>query len=64
MLTFFFLPETKDRSPAELDEMFNAGVPARKFKGYKCICSSENLTTALHIEEKSGDQIVHEERIV
>ncbi|KAL5331391.1 hypothetical protein ACEPPN_000921 [Leptodophora sp. 'Broadleaf-Isolate-01'] len=64
ILTFFFLPETKDRSPAELDEMFNAGVPARKFKGYKCICSTENLTTALQQVEKFGDEIIHEERIV
>jgi MFS family permease len=33
---FFFLPETKDRTLEELDEMFAARVPARKFVGYKC----------------------------
>lgn len=30
--TYFCLPETKGRSPAELDEMFAAKVPARQFK--------------------------------
>jgi len=33
---FFFLPETKDRTLEELDEMFAANVPARKFATYKC----------------------------
>jgi hypothetical protein len=30
---FFCLPETKGRAAAELDEMFEAKIPARKFKG-------------------------------
>jgi hypothetical protein len=34
-LTYLYLPETKGRTPAELDAMFEARVPARKFKG-KC----------------------------
>lgn len=29
---YFWLPETKGRSPAELDAMFEARVPARQFK--------------------------------
>lgn len=29
------IPETKDRTYGELDEMFNEGVPARKFKTYR-----------------------------
>ena len=29
---YFRLPETKDRSPAELDKLFIEKVPARKFK--------------------------------
>ena len=33
IITYFCLPETKGRSPAELDIMFEAGLPARKFKG-------------------------------
>jgi hypothetical protein len=33
---FFFLPETKARSLEEIDEIFEAGVGARKFKKYEC----------------------------
>jgi len=33
---WFFLPETKDRTLEELDELFEAKVPARKFRGYVC----------------------------
>jgi hypothetical protein len=33
---YFFMPEMKGRSLEELDEIFEAGVPARKFKGYEC----------------------------
>ncbi|CAE7001266.1 hypothetical protein PTNB85_09070 [Pyrenophora teres f. teres] len=34
--SYFFLPETKARSLEELDEIFEAGVPACKFKQYTC----------------------------
>ena len=34
---YFFLPETKDRTLEEIDEMFEARVPARKFRTYKCV---------------------------
>ena len=34
---FFFLPETKDRTLEELDELFEAHVSARKFKSYICV---------------------------
>ncbi|KAI1101678.1 putative maltose permease [Jackrogersella minutella] len=33
---FFFLPEVKDRTLEEIDEMFEAEVPARKFRKYRC----------------------------
>ncbi|KAI1653800.1 putative maltose permease [Daldinia decipiens] len=33
---FFFLPEAKDRTLEEIDEMFEAQVPARKFRKYRC----------------------------
>lgn len=29
--SFFYVPETNKRSPSELDAMFHAGLPARKF---------------------------------
>ncbi|RYP82355.1 hypothetical protein DL770_005614 [Monosporascus sp. CRB-9-2] len=33
---YFFLPEVKGRSLEEIDEMFEARVPARKFASYRC----------------------------
>lgn len=33
---YFFVPETKARSLEELDEIFEAGVSARKFTQYEC----------------------------
>ena len=34
---FFFLPETKDRTLEEINEMFEKKVPAWKFKSYVCV---------------------------
>lgn len=33
---FFFLPEVKDRTLEEINEMFEARVPAREFHTYRC----------------------------
>lgn len=33
VFAIFFIPETKDRSLEEIDEMFIVGLPAWKFKG-------------------------------
>lgn len=60
---FFFLPEVKDRTLEEIDEMFEARVPARKFRGYHCTGTHVVLaekTTAVHVEDRvdsgeSGD---------
>ena len=38
---FFYLPETKDRTLEEIDEMFHNKVPARKFAGYQCVASEQ-----------------------
>ncbi|KAH8761343.1 putative maltose permease [Hyaloscypha sp. PMI_1271] len=35
--TYFYLPEVKNRTFEEIDEMFMAKLPARKFRGYKCV---------------------------
>ncbi|KPI35550.1 Galactose transporter [Cyphellophora attinorum] len=43
LFTFFYVPETRDRTLEEIHEMFEARVPARKFKGY--VCTS---TQAMH----------------
>jgi hypothetical protein len=34
---YFYLPETKDRTLEELDELFEARVPARQFRSYVCV---------------------------
>ena len=34
--TWFFLPETKDRTLEEIHEMFEARLPARAFRTYVC----------------------------
>lgn len=36
VFVWFFLPETRDRTLEEIHEMFEAEVPARKFKTYVC----------------------------
>ncbi|KIA75815.1 hypothetical protein HK57_00429 [Aspergillus ustus] len=54
LIVFFFLPETKGRSAAEIDEMFEAGVPARKFSTYVCRNARENF-----YEETKADEKVH-----
>ncbi|KAI0005251.1 putative maltose permease [Xylariaceae sp. FL0662B] len=55
---FFFLPEVKDRSLEEIDEMFEARVPARKFRQYRCTGSHavlEGKSEADHIEAYAGN---------
>jgi hypothetical protein len=37
VFSIFFIPETKDRSLEEIDEMFMVGLPAWKFKGASAI---------------------------
>ncbi|KAF8863063.1 MFS transporter [Acephala macrosclerotiorum] len=44
---YFYLPEVKNRTFEEIDEMFMANLPARKFRGYKCIGAA-----ALAVDEK------------
>jgi hypothetical protein len=37
VFTWFYIPETRDRTLEEIHEMFEAKLPARKFKGYVCV---------------------------
>ncbi|KAF4495266.1 High-affinity glucose transporter RGT2 [Fusarium agapanthi] len=57
IITYLYLPETKGRTPAELDAMFEARVPARKFKDYQCNLSMESYMN----EEKIDAEIAHDE---
>jgi hypothetical protein len=49
IVTYFCLPETKGRTPAELDEMLEARLPARKFKGYVSALAVENFNIEIKI---------------
>ncbi|KAI1102418.1 general substrate transporter [Jackrogersella minutella] len=49
---YFFLPEVQGRTLEDIDEMFEEKLPARKFRGYKCV-------RRLTIDEKPNAQ--HEE---
>ncbi|KAK6853718.1 hypothetical protein PG995_010530 [Apiospora arundinis] len=40
---YFYLPEAKDRTLEQIDEMFEARLPARKFRGYQCTGSHAAL---------------------
>jgi hypothetical protein len=46
----FFIPETKDRSLEEIDEMFMVGLPAWKFADYVC------TGVGAHHGTSSGDE--------
>ncbi|EAU33623.1 predicted protein [Aspergillus terreus NIH2624] len=52
LIVFFYLPETRGRSAAELDEMFEAKVPARKFSSYICQNARENFFEATQADAK------------
>jgi hypothetical protein len=55
---FFFLPEVKNRTLEEIDEMFEAGLAARKFSSYKCVGA------ARHDDEGKGRKSVEKEKEV
>lgn len=68
LFTWFFLPETKDRTLEEIHEMFEARLPARQFKGYVCVgveaaaaeargkqlAAEEAFGVATHVEVSGG----------
>ncbi|KAK4235243.1 hypothetical protein C8A03DRAFT_46583 [Achaetomium macrosporum] len=59
---FFFLPEVKDRTLEEIDEMFEARLPARKFRKYVCVGRTAGGPAApTSGAEKEVAQVVHAE---
>ncbi|KAK3372198.1 general substrate transporter [Podospora didyma] len=63
---FFFLPETKGRTLEEIDEMFEAKLPARKFRKHVCVghvahTEKEEERRASSDHEKSPSDVQHAE---
>jgi MFS transporter, SP family, sugar:H+ symporter len=54
------IPETKNRSLEELDEMFQARVPTRQFKSYRCTGLGANITQ-IGANGVVGKDVDHEE---
>lgn len=52
---WFMVPETKDRSLEELDEMFMNGVPTREFKNYVCTGHVAHEKDKMTAEEDKAD---------
>jgi SP family sugar:H+ symporter-like MFS transporter len=50
---FFFLPEMKDRTLEEIDELFHNRVPARKFSRYECVVAQQARENGV---EKIGER--------
>ncbi|EHY55066.1 hypothetical protein HRR83_005679 [Exophiala dermatitidis] len=50
---YFMLPEMKDRSLEELDELFQNRVPVKDFKKYQCVSSERAREVAL---KEAGDE--------
>ncbi|KAH7070004.1 general substrate transporter [Paraphoma chrysanthemicola] len=59
IVVYIWFPETKGRTPAELDEMFEARVSARQFKNYVCRVNVESYMS----EQKAGVSIAETDAI-
>jgi hypothetical protein len=59
---YFYLPEIKNRTLEEIDEMFEARLPARRFRKY--VCTGRVLADAGGDKERRDsekDEVVHQE---
>lgn len=67
VFVYFFLPETKDRSLEELDEMFQQRVPTREFKGHVCTglgAQIRHLENKEDVAEMKNKEIEHVEAAI
>lgn len=51
------MPEMKGRSLEELDEIFTAGVPARKFESYQCLVREAARIDAVHAKTVEHEDV-------
>lgn len=59
VFTWFYIPETRDRTLEEIHEMFEARVPARGFKRYVCTSTramAEGVVVSVKARRVEGGQ--------
>lgn len=63
---FFFLPEVKNRTLEEIDEMFEARLPARKFAGYTCVgvLSTLDKEKRKSVGEERDVEVLKDEKVM
>jgi hypothetical protein len=54
---YFCLPEMKGRNYAEIQEMFDKKVPARKFKTYACHLEDEVVASRIELEDRKPGEV-------
>lgn len=57
VLSYFILPEMKDRSIAEIDKMFELQLPARQFKSWHGIIESEETDSQQRTRNRAGSEV-------
>lgn len=62
---FFYLPEVKNRTLEEIDEMFEARLPARKFRTYTCVglLSAHGDLDRKSIEHEKEVEVMKNEKV-
>jgi len=62
---FFFLPEVKNRTLEEIDEMFEARLPARKFKTFKCVGVLNTIDAGARksIDKEQAIEVLRSEKV-
>lgn len=55
---YFFLPELKGRSLEEVDVMFQAGLPLRKFNKYRSEGGVGAAISRLERQDSEGDDVI------
>lgn len=54
--TFFLIPELKDRTLEEVDQLFESGIALRKFKGVKTRTAEEMYEEEMHTKEVGSEK--------
>ncbi|EAU33441.1 conserved hypothetical protein [Aspergillus terreus NIH2624] len=58
IFVFFLMPETRGRTFVEIDEMYEAGVPAWKWRTYKTSCNTEPAPQTSVVQNSDRERII------